>query len=283
MPFFKLKVFGILLDNINKNAGQGNNLEENNSPSFDYSFVSSIARIATYDDLRSAPRITTINPAKTNEFIEELTTSIYTQAQTMGGTIPYTVVREVTENFIHAQFKEIIVSILDGGNTIRFADQGPGIASKEQAQRPGFSSAIEPMKEYIRGVGSGLPIVKEYLAISNGSITIEDNLTAGSVITVSTLPQASPEPVKKEVPENFDAYQKQNESIALNQREKAFLYALLREGPLGVTDLRKLTGTPASTTYTTLTKLQKLGLVQYGSNQKRTLTEKGYEVAESSL
>lgn len=271
------------MDNISKNAGQVSNLKENNSPSFDYSFVSSIARIATYDDLRSAPRITTINPAKTNEFIEELTTSIYTQAQTIGGTIPYTVVREVTENFIHAQFKEIIVSILDGGNTIRFADQGPGIASKEQAQRPGFSSAIEPMKEYIRGVGSGLPIVKEYLAISNGSITIEDNLTAGSVITVSTLPQVSPEPVKKEVPENFDAYQKQNESIALNQREKAFLYALLREGPLGVTDLRKLTGTPASTTYTTLTKLQKMGLVQYGSNQKRTLTEKGYEVAESSL
>ncbi len=46
--------------------------------------------------------------------------------------------REVSENFIHARFKEIIVSILDHGNTIRFADQGPGINFKDKAQLPGF-------------------------------------------------------------------------------------------------------------------------------------------------
>ncbi len=46
---------------------------------------------------------------------------------------------------------------MDKGNTIRFADQGPGIAHKDLVQEPGFSSATEPMKRYIRGVGSGLP------------------------------------------------------------------------------------------------------------------------------
>lgn len=162
------------------------NGEHPNDP-FDYSFVNTTARIAVYDDLRSAPRITEIFPAETGVFIENLASGIYNQARALGGSIPYTVVREVSENFIHARFREIIVSIMDNGNTIRFADQGPGIVSKDKAQLPGFSSAIEPMKNYIRGVGSGLPIVREYLEISHGSITIEDNLNCGSVVTISLV------------------------------------------------------------------------------------------------
>lgn len=155
------------------------------SEPFDYTYVSTVARIALYDDLRSAPRVTEIPPAETLTFIENLAAKVYEQSKGAGGAIPYTVIREVSENFIHAKFKEIIVSILDGGNTIRFADQGPGINHKDKAQLPGFSSAIEPMKKYIRGVGSGLPIVKEYLEFSHGNITIEDNMGAGSVVTIS--------------------------------------------------------------------------------------------------
>lgn len=160
------------------------NGEHFNDP-FDYSFVNTTARIAVYDDLRSAPRITEVYPAETATFIENLASNIYNQARSQGGSIPYTVVREVSENFIHARFQEIIVSIMDNGNTIRFADQGPGIISKDKAQLPGFSSAVEPMKSYIRGVGSGLPIVRDYLEVSHGSITIEDNLNCGSVVTIS--------------------------------------------------------------------------------------------------
>ena len=144
--------------------------------SFDYSFVDTVGRIALYDDLRSAPRVAEIKPADTAAYIEALASTVYEQSHGAGGTIPYTVIREVSENFIHARFKEVVVSILDKGNTIRFADHGPGIPSKEKAQMPGFSSAVEPMKNYIRGVGSGLPIVREYLESSHGTITIEDNL-----------------------------------------------------------------------------------------------------------
>ena len=82
--------------------------------SYDYTFVTSVARIALYDDLRSAPRVTEIMPASTPDYIEALASTIYNQAKQAGGSIPYTVVREVSENFIHARFTEIIVSILDG-------------------------------------------------------------------------------------------------------------------------------------------------------------------------
>lgn len=155
--------------------------------SFDYSFVDTVGRIALYDDLRSAPRVAEIKPADTAAYIEALASTVYEQSHGAGGTIPYTVIREVSENFIHARFKEVVVSILDKGNTIRFADHGPGIPSKEKAQMPGFSSAVEPMKNYIRGVGSGLPIVREYLESSHGTITIEDNLGTGAVVTVSLV------------------------------------------------------------------------------------------------
>ncbi|MEC4272062.1 ATP-binding protein [Adlercreutzia sp. R25] len=155
--------------------------------SFDYAFVETVGRIALYDDLRSAPRVVEIDPAETGAYIEALASTIYEQSHSAGGTIPYTVIREVSENFIHAHFKEVVVSILDKGNTIRFADHGPGIPSKEKAQMPGFSSAVEPMKNYIRGVGSGLPIVREYLESSHGTITIEDNLGTGAVVTVSLV------------------------------------------------------------------------------------------------
>lgn len=245
---------------------------------FDFTYVGTVARIAVYDDLRSAPRIIEISPAPTNEYIEALASTTFDYAKRSGGSIPYTVIREVSENFIHARFNEIVVSILDEGNTIRFADQGPGINHKDQAQLPGFTSAIEPMKKYIRGVGSGLPIVREYLDFSHGSISIEDNLTTGAVVTIS-LKQ------KEEAPaEQGRTPAKGRRTIPLpplTQREKDFLELFAEEGALGVTDLVNLTDAPQSSTHATLKKLEEAGLIEKTAGRKRILTDIGYEVAIS--
>lgn len=173
-----------------------NNLENNSQENeYDFTYVSTTARVAVYDDVKIAPRVFEIEPAPTAEFIEKLADTIDEQKRRLGGGIPYSAIREVTENFIHAKFTEPVVSILDGGNTIRFCDQGPGIPDKEKVTLPGFTSAIEPMKEYIRGVGSGLPLVKEYLEFSHGKITIEDNIHSGAVVTLSIEENPSPNPV----------------------------------------------------------------------------------------
>ena len=249
---------------------------------YDYSFVDATARIALYDDLKSAPRITEIAPAPTNEFIEHLTTTVYEQSKLVGGKVPYTLIREVSENFIHAQFKEIVVSILDDGNTIRFADQGPGIQEKQKAQEPGFSSAIEPMKKYIRGVGSGFPIVKDYLDDREGSIEIEDNLVSGAVITISlehksTQQQPASHQVKP-IPQMQPATP-MPPRVPRTEREKLFVSMLAREGELGVTEFKDLTDTPASTVYNTLRHLEEMGLVEKTMGKKRGLTDFGYDVA----
>ena len=151
----------------------------------DYTFVHHKARIACYDDPLSEPRIIEVPPAPTREFLTNLAQTIWQQVRMWDSPIPYAVITDVSENFIHAQFNEMVVSIFDHGNTIRFSDQGPGIPHKELVQEWGFSTATEPMKEYIHGVGSGLPRVKEFLACKNGTISIQDNLGSGAVVTIS--------------------------------------------------------------------------------------------------
>ncbi len=152
--------------------------------SYDYTFVTSVARIALYDDLRSAPRVTEIMPASTPDYIEALASTIYNQAKQAGIDSLYRSARSVGKlhpRSLHRNHR----FHPRWGNTIRFADQGPGISDKKKAQLPGFSSAIEPMKGYIRGVGSGLPIVCDYLDFTHGSISIDDNIGQGTVVTIS--------------------------------------------------------------------------------------------------
>lgn len=282
------------MNNQIENSKQTDEPADEGSNSFDYTYVRTIARIALYDDLRSAPRVTEIQPAPTTDFIESLASKIYEQAKMAGGAVPYTAIREVSENFIHARFAEIIVSILDDGNTIRFADQGPGIVQKDKAQLPGFTSAVEPMKHFIRGVGSGLPIVKEYLEFSHGTISIEDNLGTGSVVTISLKDESSQPGDERFNSHPYGTYGAQtkgggNPTAAraaalvppLTQRERDFLPIFLNEGALGVTDLARLTGVPQSSTYVTLSKLEEAGLIEKTVGQKRILTDLGFHVVNS--
>ena len=271
IEFFQPRKTRIMLCTMNEEQRKnGADSEE----MYDYSYVDATARIALYDDMKSAPRITEIGPAPTAEFIENLTTTVWEQAKLVGGNLPYTLIREVSENFIHAQFREIVVSILDGGNTIRFADQGPGIKEKDNARKPGFSSAIEPMKKYIRGVGSGLPIVQDYLDSSEGTIVMEDNLTTGSVITITLESKYSRKEERKATSQPVPL------NIPLSDREKFFLTILMREGDLGITDIGKIAETASSTTFNTLKKLEEAGLVQK-IGKKRSLTPFGESVASS--
>ena len=151
------------------------------------------ARIAVFDDAAAAPRVVVVEPKDIRSYLEEITATVTRLAQEQGGKIPFTVIREVVENLIHAYFIEPTISILDGGNTIRFSDQGPGIQDKARALEYGTTSATIEMKRYIRGVGSGLPYAQQFLEDKGGSLTVEDNIHKGTVITVSLMPAEEPQ------------------------------------------------------------------------------------------
>ena len=257
---------------------QNRDFAQPGTPDFDYSFVATPARIAVYDDFLSEPRLFIVEPAPTTDFIGTLTATIYQQAQALGGNIAYSIILQVTENFIHARFSEMVVSIYNGGKTIRFADQGPGFKNKDRALEPGFSSATQPMKRYIKGVGSGLPTVKEWLQMNNagGKITIEDNLNGGAVVTI-TLSSESPQlPVPAKKPGVFLS--------SLTEKEKEYLQLFAREGALGVTDISNAFKRSKPTVYADLGRLQEKGFIQYEPGSKRRmLTAMGEQAAETLL
>ncbi len=164
------------------------------------------ARIAVYDDASAAPRVAIVEPKDVRSYLEEITTTVVKLAKEQGSTIPFMVIREIVENFIHAYFIEPTISILDGGETIRFSDQGPGIKSKELALEYGTTSASEEMKQYIRGVGSGLPYVQQYMEDRGGTLTIDDNISGGTVVTISNVQEEEDEPLVPQAPAQGQPY-----------------------------------------------------------------------------
>ena len=160
------------------------------------------ARIAVYDDPSVTPRVVVIEPTNVRDFLASITETVTRLSHEQGGSVPFTIIREIVENYIHASFIEPTITILDGGRTIRFCDQGPGIRDKDRALEFGTTSATEPMKRYIRGVGSGLPIAQQYMVDKGGSLSIQDNISGGTIVTISTLAsdevRTSPEDARRE-------------------------------------------------------------------------------------
>lgn len=268
------------------------------------------ALIAVYDAVGAAPRVEKVEPSSVSEYIEGLAARIYELAREQGSSIPYTVIREVTENFIHADFAEPVVSILDQGRTIRFADQGPGIADKNKAVLPGFTTARGDVKRYIRGVGSGLPIVQDYLSFTGGSLSIEDNLGSGAVVTIrardsrpasayhsgfapsQSVPSASAFSAGGHTQYNTEPAfppvgffgQERNEPVlqesatsrspVLSGRQKQVLALVLESGSAGPSLVAKELGVGISTAYRDLAFLEEVGLIT-SDGGKRALTLRG--------
>jgi len=264
-------------------------------------YIGTRARVAVYDGPASAPYVEDIPPGPARDYIERLAGKVFDLARSRGGQIPYTVVREVAENLVHAGFAEPVVSVLDSGNTIRFSDQGPGIADKARALQPGFTTASSEIKEIIRGVGSGLPIVRDFLAVSGGRLTLEDNLGGGSVVTMSVAPSRTARP-EAAAPANetvgpsassqrgaaflpdeaveglFDssptATLPETAGPWLSKRQKQVLALVLESGVVGPSIVSRELNVGLSTAYRDLASLEEFGLIS-SEGGKRTLTPAG--------
>ena len=231
------------------------------------------ARIAVYDGLTAPPRVEDVHGLDERGLIEALSSRTYHLSHEAGGVLPYTVIREVVENLIHAQFSEVVVSICDRGDTVRFSDQGPGVSDKERAFIPGFSTATEEMKRVIKGVGSGLPVARECLGFTGGTITLEDNLGKGTVVTLhlereaaAQTPVAAPQP------------QPQSPAVdlpKLSLRQKQVLSLVMELGAVGPSVVSRELSVGLSTAYRDLSALEAAGLIASDDSGKRVLTALG--------
>jgi anti-sigma regulatory factor (Ser/Thr protein kinase) len=228
------------------------------------------ARIAVYDSPAAPPRVEDVVAQGARTFIDTLSSTVYELARQAGGSIPFVVIREIAENLIHADFREAVVTITDGGNTIRFSDQGPGIRDKDRAVLPGFSTASASMKSIIRGVGSGLPVARECLSFSGGSLSLEDNLGHGTVVTLTVSGNHGPaSPREEPYASSFPR---------LSTRQKQILSLTLELGSIGPSSVSRELGIALSTAYRDLEALERLSLLACDDTGKRSLTPLGERV-----
>jgi predicted HTH transcriptional regulator len=260
--------------------------------SLDYNIIDIPVRIAVYDNMKSIPRIIDLQFDNITSFINQTTQETYNLSHNAGGKIPFTIIKEIIENLIHAEFNEIIITILDNGDHIIISDQGPGIEDKEKALLPGFTSATKKMKEYIRGVGSGFPIVKETITFSGGSIDVKDNIKKGTVIS---LKLESSDMVRKPGDPGSAVSGKSEPITDLNtpadrsdkpsykslpERQKKILFVILELEEAGPSTIARELDLSLSTSYRELIQLEKSRLLITGKNGKRKLSKKGTKYLE---
>ncbi len=222
-------------------------------------------RLAVYDSPAAHPQVMSLRGDDFHTLVGEIAARTYGVSRERGGRVPYVVIREIVENLIHAYFQNATVTVLDDGNTIRISDQGPGIANKDLAALPGFSTATAQMRRMIRGVGSGLPVAKEQLTLLGGTMTIEDNLDQGTVVTLSLRREAAPTPAERPAQHRYD----------VSARQKKVLLLIAELGAAGPMTIAKELDISHSTAYRELQALQSLKLATGKGRGKRTLTEEG--------
>jgi hypothetical protein len=229
-------------------------------------------RIAIYDTLTSPPRVIAVEEGDLPALIASLAEKTYHYCHEQGGQVPYSVIQELIENLLHAYFRDVVITILDNGQTIRISDHGPGGDDKDRAFQPGFTTATAYQRLIIRGVGSGLPLARESLQFLRGILTVEDNLGGGAVFTIKMPSAAATPPPAAGVPH-----------VKLTTRQTKVLVLLMELGSAGPTAIARELGFSAATVFRELVVLQDMGLIHSLGDGKRALREEGLRLLESIL
>ncbi len=234
--------------------------------------VKSPVRLAYYPASSTVPRIEDLFSPNLAELMDLVASRAYRYLQEEASLIPFTALKEVVENLIHASFKDVTISIMDFGQVVRVADGGPGIPEKERALLPGFTTASAEMRKFIRGVGCGLPLAQELVSSLGGNLLLEDNLKRGTVVTIYVPTQKAPGESANLIKEGLPA---------LTSRQKKILFLLAEVGQAGPSQVARDLKLSLSTIYRELRALEALGIVKITDEGRRCLTDFGLKLLSS--
>ncbi len=227
-----------------------------------------VVRVAACQSPSEKVHITDVPVAPLDSFVERATRVVLEIATKLGGQVSMVALREIISNLFHADFRDASIIVTEGGNEVIVTDRGPGIADKEKALLPGYTTATASLREHIRGVGAGLPLARESAAADGGALSIDDNLGGGTVVKLSgTAPNR--------------ARASELAPTELSEREKKVLLLLGEEQKGGPSAAAQALGVSISTAHRLLEKLERMGLVVTGSKGKRELSE--YALANFEL
>jgi hypothetical protein len=239
-------------------------------------------RVASYSQ-SGEPEITEISAANPRSATVKFSRLIMGKVRDLGGGVPEAAVREVVENLIHAEYRGVVVSILDDGRTVRVSDKGPGVEDKSRAMGFGFSGAtLEALRE-IRGVGAGLGIAQVAAAEAGGSVSVEDNIGGGTVTTVS-VPAGESGGTETPVPTTAQRqYPDGVPRMNISERQQKALVTVLECGEVGPSTVADRLEISVSTAYRDLSVLEEHGLVLADDTGKRLISPLGRDLVESII
>src|SRR5215210_1707326 len=140
-------------------------------------------KVAVYPE-SGEPEVSEVSASSAGAASGKFSKLVMEKVRTFGGRVPEEALRELIENLIHAEFRGVVISILEDGNVVRVSDKGPGIQHKDRAFEFGFSGATPEAVREIRGVGAGLGMARAAAEKVGGAVTLEDNIGGGTVATV---------------------------------------------------------------------------------------------------
>jgi predicted transcriptional regulator len=229
------------------------------------------------------PEVSEVSAASPRAAGAKFSSMVMEKVRASGGRVPEEALQELVENLIHAEFKGVVISILENGNVVRISDKGPGIEHKQRAFEFGFSGATPEAAREIRGVGAGLGIARASAERAGGTITVEDNIGGGTVATVSmgeTVKAAGGKhPPVRTVPQRKypDAVPKMN----ISERQQKVLITVLECGEVGPSTVAESLEISVSTAYRDLSVLEEHGLVTGDESGKRVITPLGQDLVEA--
>src|SRR5829696_2657786 len=238
-------------------------------------------RVAVYTG-GGTPEITEVSASDPGSATRKFTRFVSEKVREARGRVPEESIREVVENLIHADYRGVVISVLDNGNVVRVSDKGPGVENKSRAMEFGFSGAAPEALGEIRGVGAGLGIARAAAEKVGGTLTIEDNIGGGTVATVSVAGEervvdetwAPPSAPQRRYPDGVPR-------MNISERQQKVLITVLECGEVGPSTVAERLEISVSTAYRDLSVLEEHGLVVTDESGKRVISLLGKDVVEA--
>jgi anti-sigma regulatory factor (Ser/Thr protein kinase)/DNA-binding transcriptional ArsR family regulator len=241
-------------------------------------------RIAVYPR-GGEPEITEVSAANPGSAAQKFSRFVSEKVREAGGKVPEESIREVVENLIHAGYRGVVISVLDEGNIVRVSDKGPGVENKNRAMEFGFSGAAPEALNEIRGVGAGLGIARAAAEKIGGTVTIEDNIGGGTVVTISVPGEGSVteerEPTEQPRPQR--RYPDGVPRMNISERQQKVLITVLECGEVGPSTVADRLEISVSTAYRDLSVLEEHGLVMADESGKRLISPLGRDLVEAII
>ena len=240
-------------------------------------------RVVTYPE-NGQPEITEIAASNPRSATSKFSNLVMDKVLENGGKVPEAAVREVIENLIHADYRGVVISVLDGGQTVRVSDKGPGVVDKDRAMEFGFSGATLEALLDIRGVGAGLGIAQAAVNDLGGKVSVEDNIGGGTVTTISVPAAGAMKHSDQETPALTSSQPRYPDGVPrmnISERQQKALITVLECGEVGPSTVAGRLEISVSTAYRDLSVLEEHGLVLADETGKRLISPLGRDLVEA--